>query len=212
MNNIIKIDNKFYNKYKVVMLATDKAENCLHKVDGSLIYRKQYFTQEYLKSINVTSHHLYILSDEEIKEGDWVIEFIFNNPDRAIRVNKDDLERCLENYKQGSAKKIIATTDRLNINPNIADSYRSANCVSFIPQSFLETFVKEQGKIEDVLVEHEEYCEKLTCKDEQCTVCCKNILYRPKLSPTNEITIKLVEEKERNLDRKKNAVLIAFIN
>jgi hypothetical protein len=55
-------------------------------------------------------------------------------------------------------KKIIATTDKLNTHPNVADSYRSGNCLPQPSQSFIEKWVEEYNKgnvITDVMVEYE---------------------------------------------------------
>jgi len=75
------------------------------------------------------NQHIYITSDEEIKEGNWVNDGT-NNP---YKWTKNDVEDCLynpgvANYK--GCKKIILTTDQ------------SLNGVQAIDDEFLEWFVK----------------------------------------------------------------------
>jgi hypothetical protein len=70
--------------------------------------------KEYAKT--VTSQHLYILSDEEIKEGDWFVgfadgsikPFVMKADESTVEINNWQLNK--KGYS--SNKKIIATTDR----------------------------------------------------------------------------------------------------
>jgi hypothetical protein len=73
--------------------------------------------------------NIYITSDEEIKEGDWVFQECLNMPHRLIKADTEnvkvlnDLNKC---------KKIILTTDQDLINDGVQP----------IPDEFLEWFVK----------------------------------------------------------------------
>jgi hypothetical protein len=76
------------------------------------------------------NQHIYITSDEEIKEGDWVFD-----GDNPYKWTKDDVEDCLynpgaKNYK--GCKKIIMTTDQDLIKEG----------VQAIDDDFLEWFVE----------------------------------------------------------------------
>lgn len=96
--------------------------------------------------------HLYFLSDEEIKEGDWVyclregFEPVLKQKVNPIGVNNDKM-----------FKKIIATTDRSLevVSKGINPVYEK------LPQpstSFIEKFVEEYNKgnvITEVMVEYE---------------------------------------------------------
>ena len=99
-----------YKKCKVVMLATAKATwpNCIWlgrisgqlRVDHSYDYspRSQAPTED-----SMLPQHLYILSDDEIKEGDWCYGLL-----------KGNLKLFQYKKKYGemlTPKKIIATTD-----------------------------------------------------------------------------------------------------
>ena len=81
------------------------------------------FGAEIMSSSNSKSQHIYITSDEEIKEGDWY----FNNTGSAI-------EKLTYRLPSGGAfcKKIILTTDQ----DLIKDGVQS------IDDEFLEWFVK----------------------------------------------------------------------
>jgi hypothetical protein len=112
-------------KVKVIMLPTEKAthiENREHPKewhiwgDGSISY-KGYIT------------HLYIISDDEIKESDWYLSCISN-----IIINDNNLKSI-----EGD-KKVIASTDESLGLPGI-------------PDSFIKKYVEENGKVDEVLIE-----------------------------------------------------------
>jgi hypothetical protein len=89
--------------------------------------------------------HLYITSDEEIKQGDWTFDWV-----NLYKWTKDDVEDCLynpgaKNYK--GCKKIILTTD----GDLIADGIQS------IDDEFLEWFVNNP-EVVGVEVEKEYNC------------------------------------------------------
>jgi hypothetical protein len=103
------------------------------------------------------TQHIYILSDEVIKEGDWYYWSVTNTIQKAV---KDSLDR-LPKTSDGS-KKIIATTDKsLKIpteNPALHHIGINEKLLPQPSQSFIEKFVEEYNKgniITDVLVEYE---------------------------------------------------------
>lgn len=112
-----------------------------------------------------TPYHLYLVSDEEIKEGDWFI------------INKSELHQCLKlsdgqetivfnkngdnvGIPRKNCKKIIATTDKslhaikFKDTPLEAPS-KGLKGIAVIPDSFIKAFVESQGAIKEVLVEYE---------------------------------------------------------
>ena len=153
-DKLIQIGGKSYQKCSVVMLPTDKAENAILSLElrggRNLEYHgRKYFTQEYLKSIDLKSYHLYILSSEEIKEGDWYIK---NNSSihqsAGGEIEKGDYKNC---------KKIIATTDILLTDyVKVEGGFGSYNKVPRTSDDFIKAFVKAQGAIKEVFVEYEE--------------------------------------------------------
>lgn len=103
--------------------------------------------------------HLYILSDEEIKEGDWFVgfadgsikPFVKQADESTVEINNWQLNK----KGHSSNKKIIATTNKSIILP---ERFPSFTYLPQIPQSFIEHFVKEYNKgnvITEVMVEYE---------------------------------------------------------
>jgi hypothetical protein len=88
------------------MLPTSKANNALIMQMGSYKYFKEYFTQSYLRDINAASYHLYITSDDEIKEGDWV----YNKVQKTVFKADASFMKLIGN-SLSTNHKIIATTD-----------------------------------------------------------------------------------------------------
>jgi hypothetical protein len=138
-----------YKKRKVVMLPTDKTERCIlilkHRNNMSAEYHgNKYFTRDYLQSINAVGYHLYILSDDEIKLGDYYTGGKF----------VETCSSCPEQTNMYAVKKIIASTDSSLHDHN--NSY--VNWIPSIPQSFIDKYVSEYNKgnkIEEVMVEYE---------------------------------------------------------
>ena len=160
---------------KVVMLPTNEKTKYLmvysdvEKTKGKLILNglKNDEYKEY--------QNFYIISDDEIKEGDWFI----NDLNQIKKCTSRDTEGHIDfeggfNTKPSSCKKIIATTDTslgnyiwnqtnkkakpYNVQQNIETTKKV-----FIPlpqpsQQFIQKFVEEYNKgniITDVLVEYE---------------------------------------------------------
>lgn len=152
-------------KRQVVMLPTEKAENCLLYGSNRLRFHKGYFTQEFLKSCNTKSYHLYILSDEKIKEGDLV--YRCNSKD-IFKVDSF-LIHLIERGSTEICKKIIATTDkslspRIHKGETVDESYPKEfreGILSQPSQSFINKFIEQYDKgnvITEVIVEYEKVC------------------------------------------------------
>lgn len=141
-----------FKKCQVVMFPTNEKAS-IHSYMYKLGLRDKPIETYKMNGNNQISYaqHLYILSDEEVKEGDWV----YCSNGNIKQITKDNLgDKFIENWK-----KIIATTNKLNIHPNIADSYRSGNWLPQPSQSFIEKYVEQYNKgnqIVDLLVGYEE--------------------------------------------------------
>jgi len=158
MEQIIQIDNKFYKEAQIVMLPTDKVEavgdivvNTLNREEIALVTKTNItfdgvfrfgdtgvtFTKYSQKALE--PQHLYILSDDEVKEGDICVCLSeLEYPNEAI-VQRGRLDTCT------SCRKIIASTDpSLNLLP--------------ISQEFLKQYVQAEG-IDKVLVQQDEFWE-----------------------------------------------------
>jgi hypothetical protein len=131
-------------KIQLLMLPTNEKAP-IRKLQGS--NELQYFDTPVLKYGDLAqTQHLYFLSDEEIKEGDW----------QYTKLHGVTKANNLLWSKQENAKKVLATTDTLSLNYDLhKDSI-------YLPQpspSFLEVYVTEYNKgnqIKEVMVEYEE--------------------------------------------------------
>lgn len=149
-----------FKRTKVVMLSTnEKAQDILFfnritlKQDGKLIYGNPVGRTE-------KAQHLYFLSDEDIKEDDYVLVlesgFIIKNTDTS-------LDGASEKWK-----KIIATTDKsldtwresyVGIPPKKSNVKFPNEQLPKPSMSFINKFIEEYNKgnlITEVLIEYEE--------------------------------------------------------
>ena len=163
---------------KVVMLPTEKAASDISKGNktGILNYHKFFRGTDGIYT-NHTYQHLYFLSDEEIKEGDWKYQ-------KAL---KKVVQHDGNYYNPQVEKKIIATTNEdllietwyesidLGMQPKYNSLPRPSN-------EFLEKYC-ELGGIDKVLVEYIQY--GVISKDE-CVIPTKTEL---KVAPDNTISI-----------------------
>src|SRR6476661_8618022 len=104
-------------KRQVVMLPTqDEKAPILSYLDNKNL---QYFPKDYWSNDNLTKRHLYILSDEEIKVGDFVLNMyngtsifkitkVFSDGYEGQKIDDEFVYYGLNK----TLKKIIATTDK----------------------------------------------------------------------------------------------------
>ena len=102
------------------ILPTDKPSRLRYNLSNILVLTKEAY-RDYRKQVN---QNIYITSDEEIKEKDWVFDIFLQ---AVFQANS-----FMGIKTQNTAKKIILTTDT----DLIADGVQS------IPEEFLEWFVK----------------------------------------------------------------------
>jgi hypothetical protein len=99
--------------------------------------------------------HLYLVSDREIKEGDW---FINANTEQVDQYNTHSF---IEGSMTVDDKKIEASTDS-SFNDDIKVLNREYvkalnSLLPVIPDSFVEKYVNHQGNIEEVYIDMENY-------------------------------------------------------
>ncbi len=171
MNKLKEINGKFYQDAEVVMLATEKASIILSESNILVWDKSTECLGGYKKDCVFTPQHLYFLSNEKIKEGDWC----YNKITKQITQAKTSF------YGNFNWVKIIATTD-----------------ISLgLPQpskSFIQAFIRayNEGKpITKVLVEMEEYATETTYG---LGIDCGIPLFRLKLNSSNEVIIKKVKD------------------
>lgn len=170
MNKLKETNGKYYQECEIVMLDTnDKTAPILSYLNDKSL---QYFPNTYWSNGDLSKRHLYFLSNEEIKDGDWYLNIV-SNEIVNVDFNID--------YEQNHCKKIIATTDI---------SLR-------LPQpskEFIQAYTKaynEGNPIKWVNVEVEEYA---TETDYKLGIDCSTPLFRLKLNSSNEITIKKIKD------------------
>ena len=176
MSQLIEIEGRYYQEAEVVMIATDKRTR-IDKIRNSLRY------SIYLIPSNAFSEfqHLYIISNEEIKEGDWYIDDI--NTIRQSITSDKDYWAVRQDYK-----KIIATTNTSLYVPITQDKPFDE-----LPQpsdSFIKKYIEEYNKgniITKMLVEYK----KATYEDWIKTA--ETVKDSIKVDSNNTITIKRLE-------------------
>lgn len=118
-----------YNK-PVIKTEIIEGEN-KNRVSLSIV-TSPYYCFSHIKQAN----HLYILSDDEIKEGDW---FLYKNSGKATHTNDLIVSKCIKTHKRivtsdnlvsgrENCKKIIATTDHNLKLPNIPIEFIKSYC------------------------------------------------------------------------------------
>jgi len=154
------INNKHYQECDVVLLKTLEKSNIWEKANGSLTFTKE-------KEGYIGNKELYILSNDEIKEGDWVLNTINKQIEQVVKISDLHYIKNVTTKTSTSGgsvplincKKIIATNDSsLKVfmwNPpnNMVDGEYS---LPQIPQQFIEHFINEYNKgnvISKVLIE-----------------------------------------------------------
>ena len=139
-----------FKRVKVVMLPTNEKANIKLGKNKLLVCNTLGYDAHF------TNQHLYIVSNETKKDGDWVLPNDLNNPFNRKPYKFSSISAPLPYWcNPDSCKKIISTTDILftptkdMINP-------------YLPQpsdSFIKYFIVEYNKgniITDVMVEYEE--------------------------------------------------------
>ena len=184
-----------FKKTKVVMLSTNKKAKfndlVIHPIDGLLVQFKH-------QNCTEVAQNLYFLSDEEIKEGDWILNNLLEDK-RPIQVTKELLEDGLLK----DDKKIIATTDKSLFTETKSIGYTEDRARVFygkeyLPQpsqSFIEKFVEEYNEgnvITEVMVEYETITKRYgSCSiGEGVTMNVEQL----KVSKDNTITIRKVKD------------------
>jgi len=176
-----------WKKCKVVILPTNgkailglglSKQGVLVKYDYTVnIENDQYFQKQ----------HLYILSDDAIKEGDWYYNYTLKRIVQAVVLGHQ------------TAKKIIASTDSsLTVKDTTKEVYGKSpdKLLPSIPQSFIDLFVSEYNKghkIEEIMVEYEKMV-MVSLENDEKLVKHGDSFLELKLNPDNTINIKSIKD------------------
>jgi hypothetical protein len=182
-----------FKRAKVVMLPTNKPS----KLGDLATYQGKSLAKVIkegvnLKNTTVQFWNLYIISDDKIKVGAWVI----NKWNEIHQITKNDGEEYIK-----TCKKIITTTDTsLKIdNPNYDIGRLAYINLPQPSQQFIEKYIEEYNKgniITDVLIEYElisneEYFGNTVNPDNDVPYFDEKLKINPK---DNTITIKKVKD------------------
>ncbi len=164
------------------MLPTDKSMIAIVKESGL----PQLFDKEIIHSKALRPIHLYFISDEEIKEGDWYYDSIEK---KVFHVYKKRTADLIAKSKTGR-KKIIATTDTTLGLEEVGKAGYSVD--EFHPelsqpsQAFIEEWCK--NPVDEVDVEYE------TVNINHDTEFAHNYVTQPKVDSHNTITIHPIKD------------------
>jgi len=170
-----------FKKIKVVMLPTEKASFITKRVKtGELLYSYKIFANNsiYGEAVNI-NQHLYFLSDEEIKMGDWLLADGYKRlspKNQHLSIAKADEGQFAAMREGYTAKKITASTDESLGLPRPSDKFIKKYC--------------ELDGIEEVQIEYKEIETGWSIGSDGTG---KNDYYydwQPKVAPDNTITIK----------------------
>ena len=143
-----------YKKVNVIILPS-KNGNSKIGLNPRAMFNKPHLYYFNEGAVYQECQHLYIISDEEIKVGDWIYRY----EDKKVFQSKSYFSEG-NPLKKGLITKIIATTDKsITINGyDSSDEDAVVNCyLPQIPQQFIEKWIEEYNKgnqIEEIFVEY----------------------------------------------------------
>ena len=159
-------------KKQIIMLPSEKPSQIIMTGGKLFIY-----SAERPKSsiVDNSTQHLYILSDEEIKDGDWYYSIEFKV---ILQSESTSIE--------GAVQKIIATTDPdlLSTGDKAIIDYTFKDGIFEIPQHIIEVYVK--NPFDEVEVEY--WNKSMAWMKHEPN-------HYPKLNPDGTLYVSLVEEK-----------------
>ena len=190
-------DGKPHKIAQVVMLPTnDQTQIAKGHDNNRFIYADKPMSDTQNNRAGYMNQHLYILSSEEIKEGDWCID----DNNYIFKMTAEFIKNSTHHNWQEYYKKIIATTDEAltyKISVDCGSSIGNTLHTKNLPRpsdDFLKAFVKANGKgFDKVLVEYIKLEEPTDDGNSK-----KYIQYDLKIAPDNIITIKPVEKGKKD--------------
>lgn len=187
-------------KCKVVMLPTD-GKSKLYKAPWDEPPFIGYFRnpQETIKGDTI-AQHLYLISDEDIKEGDWLVSIKYGNLRQCTGVQENEY-LCVGNNNgvlKSAVKKVIASTNpeltiKTTREEKIVKPGVYEKSLPTFSEDFIKAYVKANGQIDEVNVEYEESSD--WSRSKEGVIVGIKAHYIPKLTDNNEVIISMVEEK-----------------
>ena len=176
------------------MLTTEKASRLYSTYKNTLELSK--IGETVFLGTHSKFQHLYILSDEEIKEGDWY----FNN-DKIAKCERFSTRKALifDSNREASystdCSKVIASTDK-SIHGTNDLNVKISQHIHGLSQGFIEKYIKMYNlgtPIVDIMVEYDEYAVPLSY--EQFMNNEQDFMYKLRVRPDNTIITHPVEVK-----------------
>lgn len=164
-------------KAEVHMLPTEGKSQLFSRC-GFHIFHKDYSDLAYG---NCIAQYLYFTTDEEIKESDWYMFFLFDNWELMQCKDNEEAKRCNGNTHvsiRENSRKIVATTNpelwiiekelRLFQRRGLTDVYhtKQSSEIGKIGLDFVEAYAEAQGSIKEVMLEYELVNEYIQSKEQ----------------------------------------------
>lgn len=204
-----KLNKMVTKKKKVIMLPTENESKMMLNTRHDVLWTVTEFLLNQIKRFpgDFKFQHLYIINDEEIKEGDW-----FNATNKLLGegvfqctgINKEGHAISSQNYFP-DAKKIIATTDKSLIKyiPGARRGLKGPASLSFNMSEIGDSYTEEYCKnpVDEVLLEYEVdvLSTKLANLDNHVKgwdmYLPENAVHRLKVNSNNEVIIHPVKER-----------------
>lgn len=166
---------------QLVLLPTDKAEDALIIKEGFILpYKKNYFTQEYLRSENLKSFHLYAISDEYPKIGDYVYNSALNVIEKFAEFDNGLLQN-----------KIVITTDK-------SLGFKLPTFTNDFINTYIERY-NSKNPIKEIEVEYD--CDHFQMPDKVIDIL--------KVNTDNTVDVSLIENKLYTKEEVKSLILKA---
>ena len=185
MSQLKEIEGRYYQEAEVVMLATKQYHSDIEFDDTLQLVRHKGYA-------NKNGQHLYIVSNEKIKESDW---YIWLDNSQICRA-ETDIMIINQHLKNGHIKKIIATTNEYIGYTDIRVSPVKNFCIYPQPSdSFIKKYIEEYNKgnqITKVLVEYSKHLSEPLHKILKSSKPLTHS-YSLKVDSNNTITIKRLE-------------------
>jgi hypothetical protein len=159
-----------FKRVQVIMLPTER--HTYKKLNSIRLFNDKLQQDSYTENFHSNTpmktslpiQHLYLISDDEIKEGDWYYNSLYNTIHQCNNKERHRTVIYLNNkLEKVRCKKIIATTDKLLQSKQVIgrDSIGIIYNELYLPrpsQQFIEKYIESYNKgevITDVLVEYE---------------------------------------------------------
>lgn len=217
--DLIHVGGKTYKRCRIVMLPTEKATKIGTDIRGDSYPKLLHYDKDDWQYVRSTldgfrrNFNLYFLSDEEIKENDYlmlkvdnllgkkgdVIQFLYDENNRATIKRSNNTEHTFEcsiNFqKESNYSKIITSTDEsLKAESELDAYYRNgiggAKCLPRPSDDFLKVYSLCNGEIEEVLVEVILKNQQLDVRSGQVEDNVFDWIYKLKVADDNTISIK----------------------